>query len=78
MVKGFLGSSDSRKNPVEAGRATPNIPALGKPRLQETAERVVKLYGSWGKKEKANERRKWIRAGLLTSGEIPRDPFAQP
>jgi len=39
---------------------------------------VVKLYGSWGKKEKANERRKSIRAGLPTSGEIPRDPFAQP
>ncbi len=34
-----------------------SIPPPGKPRLTEAAERVIKLYEVWGKKDKAA---KWL------------------
>ena len=54
------------------------IRPIGKPRLPEAAQRVVKLYEAWGKRDQADEWRKKLRADLPTSGQIPRDPFAQP
>jgi hypothetical protein len=48
------------------------IPAPGKGRLAEAAERIVKLYASWGKADTARE---WqLRLGLV---ELPADVFAQ-
>jgi len=48
------------------------IPAPGKPRLNETAERIVQLYEAWGKKDKAREWQK--RLGLAN---LPADVFAR-
>jgi hypothetical protein len=49
------------------------IPATGRPRLAEAAERVVRLYEAWGKPEQAAA---WkARLGLL---ELPDDVFARP
>jgi hypothetical protein len=44
------------------------IPPPGQPRLTEAAERVVKLYEDWGKKDKAAE---W-RARLVKPSEEPK------
>ena len=44
------------------------IPAPGKPRLTEAAERVVQLYEAWGKKDKAAE---W-RAKLARPSSEPK------
>ena len=49
------------------------IPAPGKPRLAEAAERVVRLYEAWGKPEKAAA---WkAKLGLA---DLPADVFARP
>jgi hypothetical protein len=48
------------------------IPAPGKPRLPEAAERVVRLYESWGNPEQAAA---WkAKLGLA---ELPADPFSR-
>ena len=49
------------------------LPVKSKKRLLEAAERVVKLYDAWGKREKAIEWRSKI--GLTT--ELPANVFAQ-
>jgi eukaryotic-like serine/threonine-protein kinase len=54
------------------------IPPQVKFRLTEAAERVLKLYKVWGKKDQADEWQKKLRADLPSSDEVPRDPFAQP
>jgi eukaryotic-like serine/threonine-protein kinase len=49
------------------------IPAQGKPRLLEAADRVVRLYEGWGKPEEAAE---WkSKLGLV---DLPADVFARP
>jgi serine/threonine protein kinase len=48
------------------------IPAPGKLRLPEAAERVVRLYETWGKPEKAAMWR-----GKLGLAELPADPFSR-
>ena len=49
------------------------IPAHGKLRLTEAAERVVRLYEAWGKPEKAAA---WkAKLGLA---DLPADVFARP
>jgi tetratricopeptide (TPR) repeat protein len=53
---------------MKAREAT--IPAAGKPRLDEAAEQVVRMYEAWGKPEKAAAWR--ARLGLL-----PADVFAR-
>jgi hypothetical protein len=49
------------------------IPAVGKPRLREAAERVIRLYEAWGKPDKAAEWKK--KTGLE---DLPDDVFARP
>jgi serine/threonine protein kinase/tetratricopeptide (TPR) repeat protein len=49
------------------------IPAVGKPRLPEAAERVVRLYEAWGKPGKADV---WKRK--LGLADLPEDVFARP
>ena len=49
------------------------IPAPGKPRLTEAAERVVQLYEAWGKTDQAAE---WKRK--LGLADLPADVFARP
>jgi hypothetical protein len=49
------------------------IPAPGKPRLPEAAERVVRLYEAWGKPDQAAAWR--VRLGLA---DLPSDVFANP
>jgi hypothetical protein len=53
-------------------RAT-KIPAQGKSRLQEAAARVVNLYETWGRKDKANE---WQKK--LAEAKAPAKPEAKP
>jgi thiol-disulfide isomerase/thioredoxin/tetratricopeptide (TPR) repeat protein len=45
------------------------IPPLGKPRLTEAAEWMVKLYEAWGKQDKAAE---W-RARLVRPSDVPKN-----
>jgi hypothetical protein len=47
------------------------IPAQGKPRLLEAAERVIRLYEAWGKSETATE---W--KATLGLADLPTDVFA--
>jgi len=49
------------------------IPAAGKPSLAEAAERVVRLYESWGKPDQAKA---W--AAKLGQADLPADAFAGP
>ena len=49
------------------------IPAVGKPRLAEAAERVVRLYEGWGKPGQADA---WKRK--LGLADLPADVFATP
>jgi eukaryotic-like serine/threonine-protein kinase len=49
------------------------IPAAGKPRLPETAERVIRLYEAWGKPARAAE---WkVKLG---QADLPANVFARP
>ena len=47
------------------------IPAAGKPRLPEAADRVVRLYEAWGKPDRA---RAW--AAKLGLADLPANVFA--
>ena len=49
------------------------IPAWGKPRLTEAAERVIRLYEDWGQPEKAA-----VWKAQLGLGDLPADVFARP
>jgi hypothetical protein len=49
------------------------IPASGKPRLAEAAERVVRLYEDWGKAERAA-----MWKAKLGVPDLPADVFARP
>jgi eukaryotic-like serine/threonine-protein kinase len=49
------------------------IPAPGKPRLPEAAERVIRLYEAWGKPEKAAAWKE--KLGLA---DLPTEVFARP
>ena len=47
------------------------IPASGKPRLNDAAQRVVQLYEDWGKKDKAAE---WRAKLAKAPAEAKRQP----
>jgi tetratricopeptide (TPR) repeat protein len=51
------------------------IPPQGKVRLSEAIERLVQLYETWGKLEKAAE---WRAKRPLGAAELPADVFARP
>ena len=50
-----------------------SIPAAGKSRLSEAAERVIRLYEAWGRPEQVAEWKQ--RLGLA---DLPADIFAHP